>query len=161
MPPNRPLDLTRRGAKTGHSSTANHLVGTPPSRSRRSCLGPNLRLTHRNAGSQRSYPLDRQNPRSGDAKRKQGKEGGHGKSEPAVGASQLTGCGCGRDLGAALHCQRGGYDRGRVMGSGFRPGGGCFVQKDRCRLREGQRQHDRPQHHALCADAPEDRLGCD
>ena len=44
---------------------------------------------------------------------------------------------------------------------GFVPGRGHRVQEDRRRLREGERQHDRLQHHALRAAAPEDRLGGD
>ena len=64
-------------------------------------------------------------------------------------------------LGAALYRQRRGENRGFVVGAGFRPGRGYLDQEDRRRLREGQRQQDRAQHHAVRAAAPEDRLGGD
>ena len=67
----------------------------------------------------------------------------------------------GGTVGAALYRQRGGHDRDRVVGPGLRARGGHRVQEDRRRLREGQRQHDRLQHHPLCAAAPEDHLGGD
>ena len=44
---------------------------------------------------------------------------------------------------------------------GFAAGRGHRVQEDRRRLREGERQHDRLQHHPVRADAPEDHLGDD
>jgi hypothetical protein len=65
------------------------------------------------------------------------------------------------DVGKAPPRQLRGNDRDGVVDPGFRRRGGCIVQEDRRRLREGQRQHDRLQHRALCADAPEDRLGGD
>ncbi len=52
----------------------------------------------------------------------------------------------GRGIGPPLYRQRRGQDRGSVVDAGFRPGRGYGVQEDRRRLREGQRQHDRPQH---------------
>src|SRR5204863_32804 len=46
-----------------------------------------------------------------------------------------------------------------TVGAGLRPGRGCGNQKGRSRLREGQRQQDRAQHHSVRAAAPEDRRG--
>ena len=83
-----------------------------------------------------------------------------GLSRRSVLRSSLA-AGRGRDLGAALYRQRRGHDRGGVVGAGLCPGRGRGVQKDRRRLREGERQHDRAQHHAVRAAAAEDRLGGD
>ncbi len=86
---------------------------------------------------------------------------GDGHFDAAFGASQLSRLGCGRGLRAALYRQRRGDDRGGVVGPGLRPGRGYRLQKNSRRLREGQRQQDRVQHHSLCAGAAEDRRGDD
>ena len=54
-------------------------------------------------------------------------------------------------LGAALYRQCRGDDRDGVVDPGLRPGGRRRVQEDGRGLREGERQHDRLQHHAIRA----------
>src|SRR5882757_1133910 len=85
--------------------------------------------------------------------RQSGKEGGHGKPKPAISAPQLFRVGCGWGAGTPLYRQCGGYDRGSMVGAGLCPGRGCGVQEGHRRLRKGERQHDRPEHHAIRADA--------
>ena len=63
-------------------------------------------------------------------------------------------------VGAAPYRQGAGQDRRGLVAQGF-AGRGCRLQENVDGISEGQRQHDRPQHHAVCADAPEDRLGGD
>ena len=65
------------------------------------------------------------------------------------------------NVGTSLHRQCRGDDRKRLVGPGLCPGRGRRVQQGGRGLRKGQRQHDRLQHHALRAAAPEDRLGDD
>ena len=45
------------------------------------------------------------------------------------------------------------------LAQGFVPRGRCRLQGDGRRLREGERQQDRPQPHSLCGAAPEGDLG--
>ena len=54
-----------------------------------------------------------------------------------------------------------GQDRRRLAGPGLRPGGGRGVPQDGRGLREGQRQQDRPQHHAVHGAEPEGDLRAD
>src|ERR1700720_538767 len=76
-------------------------------------------------------------------------------------ASRLARADCGWALGASLYRQcRGDYSRG-LVDPGLRSGRRHLVQKDRRRLPEGQRQHDRLHDYAVRADAAEDRLGDD
>ena len=84
-----------------------------------------------------------------DRVRTSGKENGHEQHEPAFGDSRIAGSGGDGSPGAALHRQCGRRDRDRLAGTGLRPGGGRRFPQDGCRLREGQRQQDRPQRHAV------------
>ena len=86
----------------------------------------------------------------------------HDKADQAFGASQLSWARRCRERLARPYIANAAAKTAEVWwAQGFVPGRGHRVQEDRRRLREGQRQHDRAQHHAVRAAAPEDRLGGD
>jgi len=86
---------------------------------------------------------------------------GHGYEQPdqAVVAARLHELGRSGNIGPALYRRCGGQNSRSMVDPGLRPGRGHLVQKSRRRLRKGERQKDRLQHHSLCPDAPEDRVG--
>src|SRR5262249_33249042 len=96
----------------------------------------------RSEGRSKFSAANKKRARQRAALRLSRKDHGHGKPEPAFGASYLFRFGRGRDLGAPLYRQCGGNDRGSVVGAGLCPGGGRGAQKGRRRLREGKRQQD-------------------
>ena len=73
------------------------------------------------------------------------------RGSAALGATRLL---------ASPHIARGGGDhRDRVVRAGVRPGRGRGAAQGRRRLREGERQQDRAEHHPLRAGTAEDHLG--
>ena len=101
--------------------------------------------------------LKRTLPSIGCSREPGGDRNGH--SDAALAASRLSCAWRGRVIGAAPHRQRRGHDRGGVVPTGLRQGRRCRFQEDGRRLREGERQQDRLQHHSIRGAAPEGSLG--
>src|SRR6266850_4419964 len=83
----------------------------------------------------------------------------NGPSHQALGAPWIRGDRRDSRPRVPPHRQGGGDHRDRVVRAGVRPGRGCGVAQGRCRLREGERQQDRAEHHPLRAGTAEDHRG--